>query len=140
MKIIFILVGILIAIGGIFIIVSRQIKKSHCIELTKGKIIDIVRQKNREIATAGTREIDRNVTTSFYPVYEYTVNGNTYVKRSSSGSSTPTFFIGQEVDIHYNPENANEYYANQNIAPIITGTGLTIVGVIIMVIGFILEV
>ena len=124
----FILCGIFLLITGVLIVANRQIKKSHCTGVTKGKVTDIIRQKHRERDSEG----ETTISTSFYPVLEYTVGENTYVKKSSSGSSVSTYFIGQEIEIHYNPEKPEEYYANQNIGPMIVGMGLSIVGFILL--------
>jgi len=132
---------IFIAIG-IFLIFYSIRKQQKCTEVVTGTVVDISREEhfdsssnsrgsNSSISIDGHSinfgNSNRNI--RLYPIYEYTVGENTYVKRSSSSSSSA--FIGQKVEIHYNPENPNDFYVGNNIIGIIVGVIFVVVGLFI---------
>ena len=44
----------------------------------------------------------------FKPVFEWTVNGQTYQKTHNAGQDPPKYRVGQEVNIYYDPANPAE--------------------------------
>ena len=134
-------VGIIFTIVGILAFVTGLLKKLHCTEITIGKVVDISRDleinhyyngnsinnSNQYDRYRGGREIN------LYPIFEYTVGENTYVKKSSSSSNQ--YHIGQDVTIHYNPSNPDQYYVNGIYVSMIAGIIFGIVGIVIAIIG-----
>jgi hypothetical protein len=48
--------------------------------------------------------------TSWYPIYEYSIDGIKIRKRSRIGNATELFYIGQKISMYVNPKNVNEFY------------------------------
>jgi len=67
-----------------------------------------------------------------YPVFEYNVLRNTYVKQLNSGSRSCKYTIGQEVEINYNDGKPDEYYVKGNFETIQGGLIIMIVGIFVM--------
>lgn len=95
-------VGISLIGAGITLQYSIRKKKSICTLPVQAMIADLERSDN--ISMEGIR------TVSWFPVYEYQLNGHIIRKRSNMGHSEQTFFKGQTVTIYVNPENENEFY------------------------------
>ena len=100
--------GIFGSIGGIFFIIgmciinSRKKKALRCTSSVWGKVKDITRHISH--STNGGRS------STYHPVYEYTIGNLTYVKESPYGISNLKFAIGQDVEIFYNPQDPHDYY------------------------------
>ena len=129
------MVGLIFLVVGILFTLSAILKKKSCTSTIEGKVIDISRERQ---ISHNSRDRYGSYTNSgelaFYPVFEYSVNGNIYIKKSSSGSSTSKYFIGQSIDIHYNPQNPNQYYVNPEFTTrMFSGIISTIVGLICII-------
>ena len=48
-------------------------------------------------------------------------------------------FVGQNVELHYNPNNPQDIYTNKNIMPIITGGIFVIFGIVFTLINVFAE-
>jgi hypothetical protein len=127
---------ILFLVGGIFMCVSVEMrssnekKKQSCKELTRAVVVDMKQESS-------TSNIDSVATFSWYPIYEYTVNGQTIRKKSYFGQSKQIFYPGQEIELYYNPNDYNEFYVPKekaegfvNIFKIIGGV-LLVLGVLV---------
>lgn len=117
-------IGIIFTCAGILVAILEIKKQLICTELTTGKVVDISREVRDNTDTG--REI------VLYPIYEYVVEGNTITAkydRSVNGA-----FIGQTVDIHYNPDKPNEFYTGKlgNIIQIIGGIIFVVAGITVM--------
>lgn len=95
---------------------NRKKKESTCTSVTHGKVTDIVKRRS-------------NKGYSLHPVFEYYVGGLTFVKESFYGSSQPKYAIGQDVKVHYNPDNYNEFYIDGDTLPKTLGKVFTAVGI-----------
>ena len=103
------LIIILFIIIGIALLLIAIRKRVLCTATTTGKVIDL----SRETDTTYDRDYDREFSyprrsVSIYPIFEYTVNNNKYVKKSSISSNN--YYVGQDITIIYNPSNPNLYY------------------------------
>ncbi len=150
-MLIFIIVGLLFFLVGVIIILLDNKKKNRCNGVTLGKVVDIIKdvskryQISREnvpynganisvgninIGIGNSKYGNINYNTIFYPVIEYQIEGKKYVKKSNIGSSSPSYAIGQEIEIYYNTTNPNEFYLSRGHYNIKIGIVFTILGII----------
>ena len=155
-MIVFLIVGIVFLIVGIIMFITSRNKKLHCTNATTGKVIDIIKDVSKNYSTNGNGTNytgpnirvgdfsvgvgNANYRTTFYPVIEYIVEGNKYIKRLNNGSSTPTYGIGQEIEVHYNAENPNEYYVGTGMANSIAGIVFSVLGILFIAIFAIVQI
>ena len=136
----FILVGLVIIIIGIGIIISNVLKKKRCTGVTSATIVDISRERNYD---RGQRYGDSGFSVgsrsniSLFPIYEYQIDGITYTQKSNQ--SVRMAFVGQNVELHYNPNNPQDIYTNKNIMPIIMGGIFVIFGIVFTLINVFAE-
>lgn len=136
----FILVGLVIIIIGIGIIISNVLKKKRCTGVTSATIVDISRERNYD---RGQRYGDSGFSVgsrsniSLFPIYEYQIDGVTYTQKSNQ--SVRMAFVGQNVELHYNPNNPQDIYTNKNIMPIIMGGIFVIFGIVFTLINVFAE-
>lgn len=149
--------GIIFAVVGLLFIIMFFKKKKNCTSVTNGTVVDIEVSRDFERNYDRERDINyiefgnhrhydldenRNYSGHTYngtrpvefPIYEYTVNGQTYTKKATSSSGNGKYRIGDEVDIYYNPIKPDEFYESGNNAEIILGVFCLIMGVIFIII------
>lgn len=90
--------------GGAFIGmgITEKRKKQICTRRTTGTVTDI--QEERMNGSIGEAPL-----VSWHPVFTYEADGHEITKRSSYGNSKQMFYVGQKVNVFYNPKNPNEY-------------------------------
>ena len=114
-----IILGIICEIIGMRSLFSFIKQKVNCTETVMGKIVD------KSIGD----EINEQ-----YPIYEYTIDGKTYVKQSKiRESSVP---LGIKIKIYYNPNNPDEFFAYGDysiFSIIMTGGLFTLVGLYVII-------
>ena len=100
--IIWILVSIVCVGMGIFILVSY----AHAQKTQTAQTTATVVRVDSEMET----DSDGDYTRMYYPVVEYTVNGQSYEERipDSGTSNSTTYKEGQTVEIKYNPDKPEE--------------------------------
>ncbi len=134
-----IIVGVVFSVIGIIVSINWLIKKYDCTEVTTGKVVDI----SKEVTTRNTDNyhggIYNNVSQeiSLYPIVEYTVRDNKYVKKLNTNSNMA--FVGQEIEVHYNPQNPNKCYFGKNLTQIIFGVLFTIAGVAMIIVPLLID-
>ena len=129
-------IGIIFICGGILMVILGIKKRLNCTEITTGKIVDISREITRDIdydsssVRFGSRYVGNEI--NLFPIYEYSVGQNTITVKSNE--SVNKAYIGQSVEIHYNPDKPDEFYAGKagNIIQIIFGLIFVITGIVIM--------
>lgn len=95
------------ALGVIFAVLRNHSKKKFdqkkriCRNGTNATVVRIVKKRIRR------SDMD---SFSWYPTYEYYVNGIRYEKESTFGNKKKLFQEGQLVEIYYNPANPEEFY------------------------------
>ena len=127
-----ILIGAIFLVIGIVLILISLRKRKVCTEVTTAKVIDTQTSVNREKNYNSDGGYEINTSVSITPIYEYYVNGNKYIGKANSNKSVVT--IGQEVQIHYNPNKPQEFYEGKNIMPIICGGICTVIGIVFLLI------
>lgn len=114
---------------------SLREKKEKCVSETTATVIDIKKER------MGTTD---DYSYTWYPVYEYTVDGQQITKKSNIGNGETRFEKGQQVTLYYNPDNLEEIYVPEENAESLAalfkvmGTVFLIVGFIPLVVGIIL--
>lgn len=114
-------IGLVFFIIGFVMLRHKKKKELHCTARTYGRVTDIVSRQSHSS--------DGGYSTSWHPVFEYTIGSLTFVKEYSYGSSRPKFAIGQTVEVFYNPADPHEYYIGGDTLPkkfavIFTSVGL----------------
>lgn len=119
--------GVFIAIG-IFCILRTINRKKRCINKTTGNVIDI--SKERSTDSEGFTIVH------CYPIIEYYVDEKKVVKKAIESSSK--YYIGQEVEVFYNPDDYSDSYIEGNRNYFLTPGIISLtVGLIIMFISII---
>ena len=148
--------GAVFAILGIIFLISAINEKRKCTSVTEGKVIDIreeVRYVENDryndrhhndggvhIHLGGNGYSSHRKEITYYPIYEYTVDGKIYKQQSRTGSSHCNFCIGQEVEIFYNPQRPQQFYTQSSsnskmvavVLFIIVGVGMMILSKTVM--------
>ena len=102
----FLLVGIGITIAGFF-----NYQKTNNFLATAQTVNAQVVKYDSHISTS--RRKRRTTRTIMYtPLFAYQINGEDFVTKSKSSSSSKPYQIGEKVDIFYNAENPNEIRQN----------------------------
>ena len=118
----------MIVIGlGTFILVSGNKLAKVCTEETTGTIVGILREE----------ETDSEGYTSivYTPQIEYEVGEQLVTAKGNGSSNASDHKIGEQVDILYNPNNAEEYMIKGDNASNIGGIIWIVLGVIILLVG-----
>ena len=125
-----ILVGLL-AIGfGIYMLVDGYKLFARCTEEATATIVQLD-QEDQYDEDLGFKQY-------YYPVIEYTVNGEVYSGKSSSGFDADKYKVGQQIKIFYNPNSKDEFIILKDKTSSILGV-LGIVGGIIFLTGGIIS-
>lgn len=120
-KIIIILTCLLFSFVACFIIYSSVISKSDCTETTVATIIDIER------ISGGANRLP-----SYYPVFEYEVNGKTYTHKSNTSINPNT--LGRKTEIKYNPNNPQEMtYSENKFSALLIGGGFLLISFLFII-------
>lgn len=151
-MIVFIVIGVIFAVIGVIIMLTTHGKKVRCTSVTNAKVVDIIRNVTKDYSShrnnvgngitinIGNESFNNNShlraynTTTFYPLLEYTIDGTKYVRKSNIGSSSPKYTIGEEIEIHYNASNPNEFYTGKGNASMMVGMIFTIIGILFIAI------
>lgn len=124
----FFVVGLVFLVIGIIIALYQIYLRTICTSVTNGIVIDICKSTSRDS--------DGYTSTTLHPVFQYNVSDKVYIKRSSSGSTSCKYSIGQLVDIYYNSQNPNKYYIKGNYISIILAISFIIFGIMLLVLHF----
>ena len=123
-KFLVLIIGVIfLGVGGFLYFKNQNLIKNCTVE-TEATVVDM----KQELST------DSDTTLyMYYPIIEYTVNGNTVRLTMDSGSNTPQYSINDKITILYNPNKTKEYIIkgdqSSNIFSIVfAGLGLIITG------------
>lgn len=129
-KFIPLIIGIVLIGAGIFMYFRTNELARVCTEKATATVVNMREEWTTDnTSDEGSRYI-------YYPIIEYTANGEKVKAEISSGSNPPAYSINDTVEILYNPNKTSEFIvsgANQALVWIILG-GLgivfTIVGIV----------
>ena len=118
--------------------VDRRISKSKkdCVEKTTATVVDVEEVYKRNVDTYNY---------TWYPAYEFYVNGERVVQKSVIGTGKNSVQRGQQTILYYNPENPHMIYVpaeNQtSVSTIlkIIGIAFVICGCLAGIIGFVVS-
>jgi len=88
-------IGTCLEIGGFYW--KKSIINKHSFnEKTKGKVVSIE-------SKLGVTGFDTSGRTVYYPIIEFSIDGEVYTTSGSIASTKPKYSIGDEIDVSYNP-------------------------------------
>ena len=126
-KLILVILGI-VSIGlGIFIIVSGNELAKVCTEETTGTIVGILREE--ETDSEGYMSI------VYTPQIEYKVGEQLFTEKGNGSSNASEYKVGEQVDIMYNPNNAEEHIIKGDNSSNVGGIIWICIGVVILLVG-----
>lgn len=130
-KIISLLIGIACIVIGIIILVSHFNAQKTQTAVTTATIVRI----DSELQT----DSDGFDTRYYYPVIEYTINGEKNEARlPNSGTTDSTHYkVGENVEIQYNPDNPSEMSEKGNKGGLFGGIFFIVCGFIVAIVAFI---
>lgn len=120
-------------ISVIFLVVAKNSanslgeKKKKCVSETTATVIDI---KEEQMRTSD------GYSYTWYPVYEYTIDGEKMTRKSNIGNGKNHFEKGQQVTLYYNPDNSEEIYVPEENAESLA-VFFKIMGIVFLIVGFI---
>jgi hypothetical protein len=134
MAFIIILVGLAIVLIGFWFHKRHQNLKSVCTMQTTGKVISMERRVEFHTETGSSR---KRKSVSYYPVFQYLVDGKSIEKKSTVGTSRPRFTEGQDINISFNPNNSEQFYVAEDKAAARFDIYFMIFGVAVLIIGIV---
>lgn len=121
--------GVWLVVGGVFLVIGIYLLRKRarcqkaCTATTTGVVADI------------SQRVSNKSGVMFSPVFEYEVDGLTYVKASSTATSKNSYAIGETIEVRYDPQNPHEYYLPRDGAGKTLGVVFTAVGAVCVLIG-----
>ena len=94
---IFMGIGIILALVCILVTNTMKDKYDRCTETTTGIVIKNV----------------INDDGAYAPIFRYEVDGQEYEDKSSFSTKPAKYDVGEEVEVHYNPDKPKEYYVDK---------------------------
>lgn len=94
---------VFLLVGGALCVYYKRLKK-QCIQKCDAVAIDVVRSKMKSDDPGDLGGW------SYFPIYEYRVNGKTYKKQSAFGNLKSRVHIGQTTTLYVNPENPEQAF------------------------------
>ena len=99
-KFLVIIFGIIFIAVGIFIYYRNSYLIKNCTIETKATVVDMKEEFSSDSDSSGYM---------YYPIIEYKVKEDTLKVTMNTGSSRPSYSIGEEITIFYNPNKTNEF-------------------------------
>lgn len=134
---IFILVGSIIVLVGLFFHKKFKELEASCTAMTNGKVVKIEEREESYIDTDSDGDQFRRKSVMYYPTFQYAVGDKTIEKKGSTGNSSPKFTQDQAVTVFYNPASPESFYVLEDKDGSRFGIYLMIFGAVIIVIGII---
>ena len=100
------MLGIIFLGIGIGIYWQNKRKQKTCTQQVTATVADIKRETMLDTWNSNSDPSS----SSWFPVYEYSINGKTYRKKAFVGTKKPEVAVGDPVLILINPCNSEEFY------------------------------
>ncbi len=136
--IIFLIVGLLVGIGGTFAVKKSLNDQKKCTETTIGTLVrydeKLETNSNKRNAGGGSR---KTMKIRYYPVFEFTVDGGKYsIVDGNLAKETMPYEIGATIEIHYDPDDPdNSYIVPVSgafiVFPIVIGGIFSVIGLLV---------
>ncbi len=137
MSLFIILIGIGIILLGYFFHKKHKDLERTCTMQTTGEVIQMDRREETHTETDDDGHRTTRTTTTYYPVFQYAVNGRSIQKTSSTGTGRPRFSEGQSITILYDPENPERYFVAEDKAAGRFGIYFMAFGAVVFIIGIV---
>lgn len=98
--------GLIFLCIGIGLYFANKRKYFVCTQAVIATIIDIQKET---INNSSSTEYEAKIA-SWFPIYEYVINGITIRKKAFVGTAKPEVTVGEKVSIFINPNNPEEFY------------------------------
>ncbi len=120
-----IFLGIVVALNS-----KEKRNKASCTQLVIATVVDM---QHRAIGASALTDADEVRMMSWFPVYEYIVNGDLFMKREFVGTSKPVVSLGQKVSLYVNPHHPDEFYCPEDktslVRKVFTWVGIVCVSI-----------
>lgn len=96
---------------GTYLYSDKRLKNKikNCTNRTVGTIIEFTSEKYNWY-TNDVHAKHSYIYPTWYPIYSYNINGKEIIKKGETGIVVSDFYIGQKVNLYYNPLNIEEIY------------------------------
>ena len=101
------IIGIALLGVGIGLRIRGRKKRSTCTKLITATVVDMQRESVGVGDSSASGEVRLK---SWFPVYEYTVDGAKQRVKALIGTAQPERMVGETVELFVNPDRANEFY------------------------------
>lgn len=92
---------------GIGLCIRGRKKRSTCTKLITATVVDMQRESVGVGDSSASAEVRLK---SWFPVYEYAVDGAKQRVKALIGTAQPERMVGETVELFVNPDRANEFY------------------------------
>ena len=128
-----VLIGVIFLCIGIGLISREKRKKATCTQLIVATVVDM---QHKAIGASGYADTDEAMMMSWFPVYEYIVNGTVKRNQAFAGTAKPEVPIGQKVALYVNPERPDEFYCPDEkkvpVQKVFAGVGVLCVSIAVI--------
>lgn len=102
------IMGIVFLCIGIGLVTRERKKKSMCTKPVTAVVVDIQKESvgTGDFAASGEARLK-----SWFPVYEYTMDGVKHRAKAFIGTAKPEVKIGQTVELFVDPDCADDFYS-----------------------------
>ena len=102
------IMGIVFLCIGIGLVTRERKKKNMCTKPVTAVVVDIQKESvgAGDFAASGEARLK-----SWFPVYEYTVDGVKHRAKAFVGTAKPEVKVGQTVELLVNPNCADDFYS-----------------------------
>ncbi|WP_028505856.1 DUF3592 domain-containing protein [Ruminococcus sp. FC2018] len=112
-AVVFFMISLVLA-GIMFLVVwSMRASYDRCTEEVRAVVVDNIK---------GSK--DDNGRYSYYPVFQYEYDGQSYKKKNSIGNRPAKYQIGDVVQLHINPADPGEFYDEKQDGIVMLAVGL----------------
>ena len=119
---VFALLGAGFLIVGMALLKHQKKKEARCTSVVDGRVADLVRHRSNDGAS------------TWNPVFEFSVGETKVRKKSMYGGTKSRYVVGQKMKIFYNPNNYNDFYAEEDTLPKTLATIFAVVGAVVLAI------
>jgi len=101
------IIGIAFLGVGIGLCIRGRKKRSTCTKLVTATVVDMQRESGGVGDSSASGEVRLK---SWFPVYEYAVDGAKQRVKALIGTAQPERMVGETVELFVNPDRPNEFY------------------------------